>query len=250
MHMATSGLSKQWTRAGLLSTMQRPHLNVSGAHNTQADYANWGYWVHCDATMAPSWLSWALWACYPSPFRSFPQAPFQKQPILCSLFRGLIIGSAVNKKVKGHGRGSAWSIPPPAWSISLSFHLHQSDTSLHQNKGAGIKRTIERDRGRKRKRESKQVGLSEQIPKALLFSLSLTLSRTRTLMSGVRHHDAPAMPWGLSVFAPYRRGLAGDWALCLHSDQFLMALTPTQIYIGLPVSLIGAHSHIVTALKG
>lgn len=93
-----------------------PHLNVSGPNNAKADYANWGYRGHCDVTMAPSWLSRAVCACMlPIPLGSFfsPQMPFPKKPpILCSLLWGLIIGAAVNQRVKGRGRGSSWSIPP------------------------------------------------------------------------------------------------------------------------------------------
>lgn len=44
-------------------------------------------------------------------------------------------------------------------------------------------------------------------------------------MSGVRHHDAPVMPLGPSVFAPDLRHLVGDLHLWLHSDNFLMAAT-------------------------
>lgn len=48
-------------------------------------------------------------------------------------------------------------------------------------------------------------------------------------MSGVRHHDAPVMPLGPSVFTPDLRHLVGDLHLWLHSDQFLMAITQTHI---------------------
>ena len=96
-----------------------PHLNVSGPNNAKADYANWGYRGHRDVTMAPSWLSRAVCVrTLPIPlgfffFFFFPtDALPRKPPILRSLSWGLIIGAAVNQKVKGRGRGSAWSIPP------------------------------------------------------------------------------------------------------------------------------------------
>lgn len=47
-------------------------------------------------------------------------------------------------------------------------------------------------------------------------------------MSGVRHHDAPVMPLGPSLFVPDLRHLVGDLDLSLHSDQFLMAITSTR----------------------
>lgn len=48
-------------------------------------------------------------------------------------------------------------------------------------------------------------------------------------MSGVRHHDAPVMPLGPTVFAPDLRHLVGDLDLWLHSDQFLVAITHTHM---------------------
>lgn len=52
-------------------------------------------------------------------------------------------------------------------------------------------------------------------------------------MSGVRHHDAPVMPLGPSVFAPDLRHLVGDLHLWLHSDHFLMAAA-TRTMVTLP----------------
>lgn len=49
-------------------------------------------------------------------------------------------------------------------------------------------------------------------------------------MSGVRHHNAPVMPLGPSVFAPDQRHLGGDFDPWLHSDQFLMAITHTDTH--------------------
>lgn len=51
----------------------------------------------------------------------------------------------------------------------------------------------------------------------------MTLSRT--LMSGVRHHGAPVMPLGPSMFAPDFRHFVGDLDLCLHSDLVPTAIT-------------------------
>lgn len=44
-------------------------------------------------------------------------------------------------------------------------------------------------------------------------------------MSAVRHHDAPVMPLGPSVFAPHLRHLVRDLDLWLHSDQYVMEIT-------------------------
>lgn len=49
-------------------------------------------------------------------------------------------------------------------------------------------------------------------------------------MSGVRHHDAPVMPLGPSVFAPDLRHLVGDLDLWLHSEQFLTAIRHTRVH--------------------
>lgn len=82
----------------------------------------------------------------------------------------------------------------------------------------------------------------------------MTLSRTRTLMSGVRHHDAPVMPLGPSVFAPDLRHLVGDLDLWLHSDQFLMAIThmhwPSSLVVkkkNLNICRSAQSSQIITA---
>lgn len=99
------------------------HLNVSGPNNVKADYANWGYRGHCNLTMAPSWLDCVCVCVYvcmcvsaqtiPLGFYFPPQMPFPKPSIPWSFFWGLIMeAAAVNRKVKGHGRGSDWSIPP------------------------------------------------------------------------------------------------------------------------------------------
>lgn len=55
-------------------------------------------------------------------------------------------------------------------------------------------------------------------------------------MSGVRHHHAPVMPLGPSVFVSDLRHLVGDLDLSLHRDQFLMEITHTLLIF---VSFIG-----------
>lgn len=83
----------------------------------------------------------------------------------------------------------------------------------------------------RRSKKSENVNKSASLNRSQRFCFGvffLTLSRTRTLMSGVRHHDAPVMPLGPSVFVPDLRHLVGDLDLSLHSDQFLMAITRTH----------------------
>lgn len=85
-------------------------------------------------------------------------------------------------------------------------------------------------RSKKRENVNKPASLNRS-QKLLFFSqFRMTLSRTRTLMSGVRHHDAPVMPLGPSVFAPDLRHLVGDLDLWLHSEQFLTAIRHTRVH--------------------
>lgn len=85
-------------------------------------------------------------------------------------------------------------------------------------------------RSKKRENVNKPASLSRS-QKLLFFpQFRMTLSRTRTLMNSVRHHDAPVMPLGHSVFAPDLRHLVGDSDLQLHRDQFLMAIIIIYTY--------------------
>lgn len=52
-------------------------------------------------------------------------------------------------------------------------------------------------------------------------------------MSGVRHHDAPVMPSGPTVFAPDLRHFVVDLDLWLQTNLFFLAIshTDTAIFI-------------------
>lgn len=116
-----------------------PHLNVSGPNNAKADYANWGYRGHCNVTMAPSWLSWAvcMYATHPLGFLPPPphRCPSPKTPYpLVSALR-----PHYRHCCQSEGRGSWQRISlinsPPAWSINLSFRLHRKDAAAIKTKG-------------------------------------------------------------------------------------------------------------------
>ena len=206
-----------------------PHLNVSGPNNAKADYANWGYRGHCDVTMAPSWLSRAVCECvrYPSPWVSvfptdaLPKTPYPMVSVLRPHYRGCC-------QLEGQGsrqRISLINTPRPDQSTCLFASTNKIPASVKTKEWEGKERQEELGGVRKRENVNKPASLNRS-QKLLFFpQFRMTLSRTRTLMSAVRHHDAPVMPLGPSVFAPDLRHLVGDLDLWLHSDQFLMAIT-------------------------
>lgn len=197
-------MSKQWARADFAVNNAMPHLNVSGPNNAKADYANWGYRGHRDVTMAPSWLSRAVCVrTLPIPLGFFffphrcpsPKTPYPTLSVLRPHFR---------RCCQSEGQGSRQRIslintPRPDQSTCLSASTNKMPASVKTKEREGRECQKELVRS-KRKGECKPACLTEQIPEAAFFffslSLRMTLSRTRTLMSGVRHHDAPVMPLG------------------------------------------------------
>lgn len=208
------------------------HLNVSGPNNAKADYANWGYRGHCNVTMAPSWLSWAVCACvlpiplgfsFFPPTDAFPKTPYPVLSVLRPHYRGCC-------QLEGQGswqRISLINTPWPDQSTCLSASTNETPARIKRKEWEERECQNELDRVRKREIVNKPC-FAEQIPEAAFFSqFGMTLSRTRTLMGGVRHHDAPVMPLGL--FCVCSRPWDTLWEkyvdLWLNRDQFLLPST-------------------------
>lgn len=170
-----------------------------------------------------------VYATHPLGFLFSPQMPFPKPPIPCSLFRGLIIGAAVNRKVKGRGRGSGLiDTPRPDQSTCLFPSTNKVPACVKTKEREEKERQKELGGVRERENVNTPASLNRSQKLRVFFpQFRMTLSRTRTLMSGVRHRDAPVMPLGPSVFAPDLRHLVGDLDPRLLNDRFLMAITHT-----------------------
>lgn len=112
--------------------------------------------------------------------------------------------------------------PPPGLINQLLFFPHPTNETalpLRTERRREGRRKESGSEGRREERENVNKSASPCRVSFSVFLFLLTLSRTRTLMSGLRHRDAPVMPLGPSVFVPHLRHLVGDLDLSPHSDQ-------------------------------